>query len=141
MVGHFIVSLHVMYHNMFNYNLVSLGFKLHNAHTIIIKSSTCFLFIQLCSVSDKVLNSLIHLIAFSTLMQMLAISLDYIACCPVSLPSDKKPRNTTFVQINHVQYILYLLIFTVQAVKHQAIHYVLQYICHYNFLKIQVRQM
>ena len=87
MVGHFIVLLHVMYHN---YNLVSLGFKLHNAHTIIIMSSTCFLYIRLHSVSENILNSLIRLIAFSTLMRTLAISLDCIAYCPVSLPSDKK---------------------------------------------------
>ena len=95
MVGHFIVLLHVMYHN---YNLVSLGFKLHNAHTIIIMSSTCFLYIRLHSVSENVLNSLIRLIAFSTLMRMLAISLDCIACCPVSLPSDKKLHPTPLPQ-------------------------------------------
>ena len=81
MVGHFIVLLHVMYHN---YNLVSLGFKLHNVHTIIIMSSTCFLF-MIAQCLRKRFEPLDTFDSIFYLNATACISLDCIACCPVSL--------------------------------------------------------
>ena len=70
--------------NIYELLLLSLGFRLHNAHTITIMSSTCFLFVQLHNVAEKALNSFSLLIAFPTLIRTLVINLDHIACSTLS---------------------------------------------------------
>ena len=92
-------------------------------------SSICFLLIRLQIISENILKSFKRLIAFSTLMRTLAISLDCMACCPPYWPSERKlgiVRKHLFVQTNLVQCTLYLLIFAVLVVGDQVAHYAAQ---------------
>ena len=78
--------------------LISFCFKLHNAHIMITISSTILLLIWFDSVSEKTLYSFILLMAFSTLILVLAISLN----CTPSCAERRPPLKTLGIVRKHL---------------------------------------